>query len=185
MGIAGCTAATGIINLVYMIPAGFYSGCVSFVGQNYGARNFKRIDRVLLYAITMSAGGVLFCAGIVSLFPEQILSLFNSDPAVIQGGMDKLLIMCWGYSIYCIQCYVAGCLHGIKKNAATTSINLLFVLGTRLPWALLLFPMFPNAAFLFSCYPISWVLCGIAQLTFFLVSRKKLWSSAEESAPAI
>ncbi len=179
MVIAGCTAATGIINLIYMIPAGFYSGCVSFAGQCYGARKLKRIDKVLISAILLSAAGVLTCAAVVSFFPQQILSLFNSDPAVIQGGLPKLRIMTWGYSIYCIQCCVAGCLHGIKKNTATTGINLFFVLGTRLPWALWLFPLYPNAAFLFACYPISWILCGTAQLTFFLVSRKKLWRQSE------
>lgn len=182
MVIAGCTAATGIINLVYMIPAGFYSGCVSFTGQCYGARKFKRIDKVLLTAISLSAAGVLSCAALVSFFPEQILGLFNSNPDVIQGGLPKLRIMTWGYSIYCIQCCVAGCLHGLKKNTITTSINLFFVLGTRLPWALWLFPLYPNATFLFACYPISWILCGTAQLTFFLISRKKIWNAPQPEA---
>lgn len=173
--IAGCTAASSIGNLSYKVPAGFYSACVSFSGQNYGARKFKRIDKVLLWSIGMSIVGVLLCAGVLTMFPEQMLAIFNSDPEVIQGGMAKMLVLSWGYTAYCFQGCISGCLHGLKRNTATTVINMIFVVGTRLPWALLVFPLNRSALVLFLCYPLSWLLCGIVQGVFFLRVRKKLW----------
>lgn len=183
MVIAGCTAATGVINLIYLIPAGFYSATVSFAGQCYGARKFKRIDQVLWTNLAFSIGGIVVLMGAISMFPRQVLALFNSDPAVVEGGLQKLMILGWGYIIYCLHTAVSGCLHGIKKNTATTVINLVFVCGIRIPWALFLFPLWPSATTLFLCYPVSWILCGSAQLILFLVSRKKLWSSCQEKLP--
>ena len=181
--IAGGAAATSIINLIYLIPAGFYSATVSFTGQCYGARKFHRIDKVLKTNIIMAVSGIAILMSIFSLFPRQVLSVFNSDPEVVRGGFNKLMIMGWGYMIYCLQSAVAGCLHGIKKNTVTTVLNLFFVCGTRVPWVLWLFPLWPTDIMLYSCYPVSWVLCGAAQLTFFLIVRKKLWTSPEEELP--
>lgn len=180
--IAGCTAASSIGNLSYKVPAGFYSTCVSFTGQNYGAKKFSRIDKTLLCSIGMSIAGVVLCASVLTLFPEHMLAIFNPDPAVIQGGIPKLLILSWGYITYCAQGCISGCLHGLKRNTATTAINMIFVVGIRLPWALVLFPMFPTSGFLFLCYPISWLLCSIAQGIFFLRVRKKLWQPELEAA---
>lgn len=181
--IAGCTAASSIINLCYKFPAGFYSACVSVSGQSYGARKFKRIDKVAITGIIMSIAGVAAISGVITLFPEQVLSIFNSDPNVIRAGIPKLLVMSWGYIMYCFQACIGGCLHGLKRNTATMVINLIFVVGTRLPWALLIFPLKPDAALLFLCYPLSWLLCGIAQLYLYLHSRKKLWQeTVAESA---
>ena len=176
--IAGCTAASSIGNLTYKFPAGFYSACVSVSGQCYGARKFKRIDKVAITGIILSVTGVALLASVITLFREQALAVFNSDPKVIEGGMAKLMVLSWGYVVYCIQGNISGCLHGLKRNTATTAINLIFVVGTRLPWALLIFPMKPSAPLLFLSYPLSWLLCGIAQTIFFLHVRKKLWTEA-------
>ena len=173
--LAGNVAADGITGLIYQILIAFYSGAISFTGQCMGARKYHRIDK-MLWASCLSCTGILVVVNLFStIFPELMLSMFNSDPAVIEAGIPKLMIIGWGYILYGMSEIFLGTLRGMGKSSIPTVINVLSICGVRLAWIYGIYKPFlstgvPN---LYLCYPVSYVF-SITALGIYLIHCRKL-----------
>ena len=98
--VAGNAAAANADALVYDVMTAFYTACGSFMGQNFGAGNRKRVRNSYLISLAYSFGiGMIMGLGLV-LFGHQFLSLFSTDaddPIVHYGCL--LWIFCF-YGLY-------------------------------------------------------------------------------------
>ena len=173
--IAGCAAAADISCFAYLVNDAFAAACLSSSGQCHGAGNHKRIDRIAITAAICDSIIVLAMATAITVFSRQLLRLFNPDPAVIEAGMFRLLLLSWTTIFFGIsECFV-GSVRGMGRSLSPTAINLVFLCGVRLAWAIFVFPLLPHdPAYLFLCYPISWVLSLGAQTINYIHCRKKL-----------
>ena len=95
------TAATDVGELVSQIQYAFGVTCMSFAGQCYGAKNYKRIDKMLMKAIPICCGVMAVFAALITAFPTFVVAIFNSDPAVAAAGKEVLLTIIWGYLLFC------------------------------------------------------------------------------------
>jgi Na+-driven multidrug efflux pump len=177
--IAGKTAAVDISTLIYQIIGAFYSGSVSFSGQCYGAGKYKRIDQLLVQGTLMCWGFIISIAMVATIFPRQLLSIFNDDPKVIESGVNILRIYCWGYVLYAVAETSLGCLRGMKESAIPSLMNFVGICAPRIIWILFVFPKFQHLyttdmTFLYLCIPISWILSAVLQLGYYLICRRKL-----------
>ena len=70
---------------------GFSQGSLTFCSQNYGAKKFDRIKKV----VVISQISIIVIGGILSflflLFGKQLLGLYTTSDEVIQAGM----VRCW------------------------------------------------------------------------------------------
>lgn len=172
--IAGNTAADGYTGLLYQVIAAFYSACVTFSGQCYGAHRFNRIDKLLLNSCALSAGTIAVAAAISTLIPEALLSLFNKDPEVIQAGIPKLLITSWAYILYAVSEALMGCLRGMRKTSVPTSFNIFCICIVRVLWVMFIFPLNSQSVYLlYSCYPVSYVFAICSLGTYYLYIRRQ------------
>ena len=172
--IAAKTAAADASNLVYQIIHGFALACVSASGQCYGARKYKRIDE-LAFKATLSCGGlVAAAAAIMTLSPSAVIGIFNDSQDVINWGAGILLINLWGYLLYVVSDIYLSCTRGMGKSLGITLMNIAAIILPRLIWIWFFFPMHRNIYFLYICYPISYLISAIAQITYFRMVRKKV-----------
>lgn len=187
---AGRTAATDLALLIYQVIVGIYLGCISFAGQCYGARKYRRIDRVALTALGLGAAMLAVIGTLITVFERQLLGLFNSDPAVIDAGLGPLRLNAWFYVIYLFSEIPLGCMRGMKRSTVPSLLNIIGICGPRIIWTLLVFPayrgMFALASdaltFLFVCYPVSWIISAILQWSYYLIVRRKLLRSEQIAA---
>ena len=177
--LAGNSAASNVDTVTYQILNAFYSAAVSFAGQNYGAKNLKRIDKLLAWSCALSIGFVLLADVFLFSFPEFFLSLFTKDAAVASIGISRMYMMGSGYVIYCISEMAIGCCRGMGKSLVTTILNAFFICVPRIIWVLVVYPVLLSGSpardyvTLLWCYPISWTLSAIAQVITYIVYRKK------------
>lgn len=173
--IAGCSAAADITCFAYLVNDAFAAACLSFSGQCCGAKNYKRVDKVVVRAAVCDLVIVLSMAGVITLFARPLMGIFNPDPLVIEAGMFRLLLLSWTTVFFGISECVVGCVRGMGKSLSPTVINLFFLCGIRVIWAIFVFPFLPHdPAYLFLCYPISWVLALGVQMINYIHCRKKL-----------
>lgn len=173
--VAGSTACNNISGLLYQVLHAFYTACVSFSGQCYGAGKYKRIDRLALWSGSISAGFVTIASIIICIVPQFFIGIFNSDPEVISAGSDKLVIICWSYVLYAITETLMGCLRGMRQTSIPSVINIFSVCLVRVLWVLFLVPMFPgDRLFLFACYPVSYLISFSSIFAFYLHKRRQL-----------
>ena len=104
--VEGNSAAT---NAVYDVMAAFYTACASFMGQNYGARNKKRVRNSYIISLAYSFGIGMVMGITLNIFGRPFLSLFTKDSAVIDAGMLRLNIMSisYGFSAF-MDCTIAA-----------------------------------------------------------------------------
>jgi len=172
--IAGNVAADSVTAFIYQVIAGFYSGCVSFAGQNYGAQQYKRISKGIISGILMLTG-VTVVMGVLSLvFSNTFMGIFNTDPEVLEAGKPKLWIFGAFYWIYGIGEVLMGSLRGMKKSVVPTVINILGVCGSRLAWIWWIYPLAPSTGMIYVINPISWVLSLSALLIYYFYCRARL-----------
>lgn len=176
--IAGNVAADGITAFIYQVIAASYSASVSFAGQCYGAGKIKRINRLLGTAVLLSSAVLTLLCGIMTIFPRPLLSIFNSDPNVIELGIPKMLIVGWGYVLYGVSETVLACLRGMRKTAVPTALNVFCVCVVRILWVWLIFPLRPTTTVLYLCYPVTYVL-SILALGIYYIKVYRLLSPRE------
>lgn len=184
---AGKTAATDLSLLIYQVVVGIYMGCISFAGQCYGARKYRRIDQVALTATGLGVAMLAVIGVLLTVFERPMLGLFNSDPEVIRAGIGPLRLNAWFYVVYLISEIPLGCMRGAKRSTIPSFLNVIGICGPRIIWSLLVFPayrgMFALASdaltFLFVCYPISWCVSAILQWIYYFIIRSKLLKSED------
>ena len=185
LSVAATSASTSVSAIGHVVPAAIATACVSFVGQNYGAKNFKRIERVLWCGVAMGAAFMTVVSLAFTLFPEFFLGLYTDDERIIWEGYPKLLMNNWGFILDTVNTVSTCCLRGMRYSSGPAVLNMAFVCGTRLIWTILVFPHLPQTlGYLCIAYPVSWGLSAIAMLIYFYrvkkIEERKL-SSPEES----
>ena len=66
-------------------------------GQNFGARQARRVKRTFKDAAWMAAGVMLVFAIACHIAPAALIGVFSKDPAVIAVGTEYLKIVSWNY----------------------------------------------------------------------------------------
>lgn len=179
--VAGNAAAANADNLVYDVMYAFYTACGSFMGQNYGAGKKDRVIRSYFISLSYSFGiGMAMGLSLVAFGPA-FLSLFASDPAVIQAGLKRLTIMglCYGFSAF-MDCTIAAS-RGLGKSMEPMIIVIMGSVIFRIIWVKTIFAFFGTIASLYLVYIVSWAVTAIAEILFFRSVYRKLFPSAHPS----
>ena len=166
---AGSSAATSIESFMYSAMSALHQGCQTFTSQNAGAGKYDRVDRVikicLLYALIV--GAVL--ATIMDVFRYPLLHIYNTDPAVIEAGVIRLVVMVTPYFIYGMADVfvgaIRGCGHALSPVIATLICNCLF----RILWTTWLDTSKYGVEYIYYSFPVTWLLLLI--VVFFIWRR--------------
>lgn len=170
---AGYTAANNIIGFLYVAVNAVTQACMSFTSQNYSVGKQKRMDRVLVDCIILSAGaaGVLGVGAYV--FGSQLLGIYTSEAEVIRCGLEILSITTVPYFLCGIMDLIPGALRGMGHSAVPMVLSVIGTVGTRIIWIYGFFPHHRSLHFLFISYPGSWIITIIMQAVCFYFVRKK------------
>ena len=102
------------------------------------------------------------------------LSLFATEPAVIDAGMERIRIMGFSYAFSCfMDCSIAAS-RGIGKSIPPTIIIILGSCVFRVIWFYTVFAHFQTISSLYLLYIFSWGITGFAEVLFFAVSFRKI-----------
>lgn len=94
--VAGFGVGTRIESFLTILLIGTATSLGPFVGQNYGAKNYKRITKAIGYANAFPLIWASICFILMYFFSGPLSSLFNNDPEVIKASRDYLLIITIG-----------------------------------------------------------------------------------------
>lgn len=175
--IAGNSASANIESFVYVLLAAFQQAAVNFIGQNTGARKFKRIKKIFwTCTISVSVSGFIL-GGLVYLFGRQLLSIYITDSKLaIEYGLLRLAFICIPYFLCGLVEVTTGALRGLGSSLAPMIISVLGICGIRLIWIYTVFEIdsFHTPQCLFLSYTISWIITFGLQLAAYLVLYKRL-----------
>jgi len=173
---AGNAASANIESFVYASMNAFYQANISFTSQNLGAGRLDRIRPILLRAQGCVIAVGLLLGGLAVLFAPQLLSIYSDSPAVIDAGMNRLVIVCLPYFLCGMMDVMVGSLRGIGYSVMPMLVSLVGACGLRLVWIATLFqlPAFHTPAGVYWSYPVSWTTTLLAHLICFLWAMRRL-----------
>ena len=184
IAMAGNTAASNIEGFIYTAMNALYQTAISFTGQNYGARNYKRIGRILLIC-----EGLVILVGLVLgnaayLFGDTLLWLYTTEAEVIPYGMLRLSFIATTYALCGMMDVIVGSLRGIGYSVMPMFVSLTGACLFRVVWIYTIFQHFRSLETLYNSYPISWTLTFSAHLICFLIVFRKLLRRAQPAVNA-
>ena len=177
--VAGNSAAANADNLVYDIMAAFYTVCGSFMGQNLGARKKDRVKKSYLICLFYSFMIGLVVGLLLVLFGHQFLSLFANDAAVIEAGMERLMVMGLAYCISAFMDCTTAATRALGKTVFPTIVMILGSCVFRIVWIYTVFAVYHTTQALYLLYAVSWIITAIPEIIYFVIIYKKTVSPIE------
>ena len=182
--VAGNSAAANLEGFVYMAMNAFYQTTLSFVSQNYGAGEQKRINRIVLLgeACVIVTGTLL--GNMVVFFGNDLLQIYSNNPEVIAAGMVRLHYISMIYALCGIMDVMVGALRGIGYSIMPMIVAIVGVCVLRLIWLATVFqiPEFHKIETVYLSYPVTWILTSLVYIVFFVWIRIR--SARKKSAPS-
>ena len=165
--VSGNSAAANADPLVYDVMAAFYTACSSFMSQNYGAGKRNRVKRSYFISLGYSFGiGAVLGLSLV-FFGRTFLALFTTEQAVIEAGMQRLVIMglCYPVSAF-MDCTIAAS-RGLGRTIVPTIIVIMGSCVFRVAWVYTIFAYFGTLQSLYLLFVCSWSITAIAEIIYF------------------
>lgn len=173
---AGNSAAANVEQFVYFAMNAFYQSTISFTSQNYGAKKYHRIKKILLTGqFCVITVGIVF-GNLVVLFGHQLLELYTSSEEVIQAGIIRFGIVARTYALCGIMDVMVGALRGIGYSVMPMIVSLMGACVFRLVWIATIFHIdrFHSVQVVYDSYPISWIVTNIVHIICFIWAMKKI-----------
>lgn len=178
---AGNTAAANIEGFVYTAMNSIYQTSLSFTSQNMGAKQFKRVDKVLIECLLVVATVGIVLGNGAYLLGDKLLGIYSSDPQVIEYGLMRMSIVSASYFLCGIMDVLVGSIRGLGYSIMPMLVSLTGACLFRVIWIFTIFQVERTLFCLYISYPISWILtAGIHLLCYFIV-RKKAFNKAMQA----
>ena len=180
IAVAGNTAASNIEGFVYTSMNALYQTSLSFTSQNLGAKQYHRIDKVLVRCLAL-----VFVIGLVlgngaHLLGQTLLGIYTSEPEVIAYGMMRLGVVSVTYCLCGMMDVVAGSVRGLGYSILPMLVSLVGACVFRIIWIFTVFQWQHTLFSLYISYPISWALTICAHLVCYFVVRRRVFPRATE-----
>lgn len=183
---AGNAAAANIEGFVYVAMNSFYQACVTFTSQNFGAREYKRVLRILALCLAMVIFTGLALGNLAHALGEQLLSIYitpkDQTPEqlaaakeAVTTGMERLRIVSVPYFLCGVMEVACGVLRGVGMSITPMIVAIIGACGLRILWIMTIFQRYHEMRILYLSYPVSWTITAAVHfLCFFLVFGRRI-----------
>ena len=176
--LSGNGACANIEGLLSSITGAFQATQINFIGQNSGARNYKRVKKIYFTALCTMILTIAAASSLIYLFRVPLLSLYITDsPEAILWGIKRIMyIPCLYFLLGCMD-NTTGALRGLGLSLTPMFIALIGACGLRILWIFTVFqiPAYHTMDCLYLSYPITWIITFTALSTaFHLIVAKRV-----------
>ena len=173
--VAASAAALNYEFVVYYWLSSFSQACITFVGQNYGAKNLERCRRTVRWTLLLGCSSTIVLSALCCIFAKPLLSVFTSNQEIIEIGSIRMYVVVGLLAINVFLDVFSGALSGMGKSLPPALTCMAGVCGIRILWVIFVFPRYKSFASLMVVYPISWILTisVIMGIYFYNVRRTK------------
>ena len=172
----GSAASASIEGLTYTSMNAFNQTAITFVGQNMGAKNHKRINKIyalctlicVLTGIVMGWG--MYASG------ELLLKLYSPDASgmAIEYGLTRMSCILTTYFICGILEVQMGTLRGMGYATVPAIMSITGICAFRIVWIYTVFEKIHTMQALYMCYPAIWIFTVLIMGIAYIVITKKI-----------
>ena len=141
----------------------------------------------LLYT-SLTCLGIVTVIGLVLgqgayLLGRPLLSIYSSDPAVVDFGMIRLSIVSATYFLCGLMDVCCGSIRGLGYSIMPMLVSLTGACAFRVLWIFTVFQVEHTLFSLYISYPISWILTFAVHLLCFAYAYRKMMKTRLDPQP--
>lgn len=174
IAMAGNSAAANIEGFTYVAMNSFYQAAITFVSQNMGAMEFKRIRKIAWQCLACVTVTGALLGNLSFFFGHQLLGIYSDEAEVIRYGIYRLEVIGTTYFLCGIMDVCVGCLRGIGYSFLPMVVSLLGACGFRILWIFTVFKGHHDLHTLYISYPISWAITASVHIICFLILYRRM-----------
>ena len=178
VAMAGNTAAANIEGFVYTAMNAVYQTALSFTSQNFGAKNYDRMTKILWYCQGLVIAVGIFMGGGAVLLGPGLLGIYGSNAQVIHYGMNRLRIISGPYFLCGIMEVMVGGLRGMGCSLLPMFVALTGACVFRVIWIYTIFAVSRTLQTLYISYPVSWTITFLAHMVCYGIVRRRVERTA-------
>ncbi|MBR1969725.1 MAG: MATE family efflux transporter [Clostridia bacterium] len=175
IAMAGNAAASNIEGVVYVAVNSYYHATVTYISQNYGAGNFKRISKGLRASCVLVTITGIILGGLMCLVSKQVVGIYSEVPEVIAVGAQRLTFICACYFLCGLMDTMVAGIRGMGSSIIPMVISITGICGIRLLMVFMCAPYkeIDDLVALYLSYPVSWAFTTTLHLISFLILKRK------------
>lgn len=166
--VAAYSATIRIDGFLMLILQSFNMTITTFVGQNFGAGEFRRVKKGIY--VSWAVCSVLILAGAITMnrLAEPLIGIFTSDAEVIAAGGEMLRMFSFFYIVH----PVIQILNGALRGAGHSKVPMYFMLGSfvvlRQIYLAIAVPRTNSVMAVMFGWPLTWIICAIGMVAYYL-----------------
>ena len=156
--IAGNAAASSVEGFLSSFQAGFNNACLTFCGQNIGAKNIKRVRMSIFCSLGLSIAITLVASTVVYIFRVALLGVFTpGDAAAVNYGCIRESYLVRFFFIAALNGIFASAIQAFGHSAIIMADSVVTVLIFRIIWMAYIYPSHTSFDNLMLCFLVSWL----------------------------
>ena len=152
----------------------FSQACITFTGQNMGAKNYKRIPQIVGLTLLFSIIGGFGIGFTIWTFGEFFLSFYTNEAGVVAVGMIRLTYVALLLVLNGILDIFVCSLRGMGHSTIPTILMIVGICGVRLLWIAIVFNRYQTLESIYLCFPVSWIVTSVIEAVLWLRNYRKL-----------
>lgn len=125
-------------SMVFMPVFGLSTGTMPIIGFNYGARNKERMGQAIKFSAIVAFVFMTLCMGIFQLYPEQLLSMYKPDEAMLTMGISAFRTISYVFPLMAVTILLNTAFQAFGKAQYSLITSVVRQLIVLLPAAWLL-----------------------------------------------
>ena len=175
--INGTSAMSNLDHFINTAVNAGYQAAITFTSQNYGAKKYKRIKKVILVSTLLSMAIGIIGGAIIVILRNPLLALYgikngaegSMEALTYRSAMTRMSCMTTTYALLAFMNTGTGAMRGLGKTLTSTVISLVGACLFRIAWVyvvvgfLPVLTPFPTLSLIYLAFPVTWIITGIAQ----------------------
>ncbi len=172
--VAGYSTTTKLDGFLQLPIQSFSMAITTFVGQNYGAQNYKRVRKGLYTTLLMCEIMIVFAAFIIYTNGDFLVGLFSKDKDVIVAGVTMISVFAPGYIFLPLSHVTAGALRGVGLSKVPMYSMILCFVILRQIYLFVATKFSSELITVFLGWPLTWIVNAALLMLYYHIYSKKL-----------
>lgn len=173
---AGSAAAMNYEYYTYFFTSAFSQAAVTFIGQNYAAKQYDRCDSVMKFCMGASVGITLALSVLFVGLGDISLGVFTTEAGALSFGTIRM----WQVELLeCMPCSYEITAAGMRGMGWSVLPTVVVIVGScllRIVYVIAIFPAISSFENLMLIYPITWIITGSVMVALYFIARKRAYS---------
>lgn len=172
--VAGYSTTTKLDGFLQLPIQSFSMAVTTFVGQNYGAQNYKRVRKGLYTTLLMCEIVIVIGAFLIYTNGDFLVGLFSKDKDVIVAGVTMISVFAPGYIFLPLSHVTAGALRGVGLSKIPMYSMILCFVFLRQIYLFVATKLSSELITVFLGWPVTWIVNAALLMLYYHIYSKKL-----------